>query len=327
MFYLITNILLAEVRLGIAFYFLGRFILQYREEGLEKKDFMPLVVSLSFSCYFIAQIFFILREFTIDFNFSTDTPESLLFLKLGSYTNALGNWAFLIILDKRALHGRDKYLVSIIYLCLINIMVSFDDPGLLGIISLIGNLLLLPFVIIYLYVGLKIKGVVRKKAFYIFTGVILISLGFAIPSPNFLGGDILRSGILSIIKSIGYIFCFLGFKIPIPEDETIEESSESLIKMLGLDLNRSNLISEEEISISKEKKICLVCKGKLSRLNIYLCPECDTFYCEKCINILTKLENACWVCKTAFDETKPQKLFKVAEDNLKDTLEMHKSQK
>jgi len=69
-------------------------------------------------------------------------------------------------------------------------------------------------------------------------------------------------------------------------------------------------VTEEEVSISKEKKICLVCKGKVLRNNIYLCPECSTFYCLKCSEALSNLENACWVCETPFDESKPVKPFK-----------------
>ena len=67
-------------------------------------------------------------------------------------------------------------------------------------------------------------------------------------------------------------------------------------------------VTEEEVSISKEKKICLVCKGKLARYNIFLCPECNTFYCSKCAHALSDLENACWVCEVPFDESKPVRL-------------------
>lgn len=300
---------MAEVCLGIAFYFLRKFLLQYKEKGL-KKDNLSLVINLMFICYFIAQIYYVQREFMIDFDFTTDTPESLIFLRIGTYVNDFGNWAFLIILDKRVLKGKDKYLIIIAYFILIITTFFINDSDLLGIITVIGNLIILPFIFFYLYAGFKIKGVVRKKAIYIFTGVIIIFLAFILPTKYFLGETILLKGVWNIFKNIGYIFCFLGFKIPIPEDTELGESSEVIIKMLGLNLNRPSFISEEEISISKEKKICLVCKGKLSRYNIYLCPKCDTFYCEKCANTLAKLENACWYCNMAFDPLRPQTIKK-----------------
>jgi hypothetical protein len=77
--------------------------------------------------------------------------------------------------------------------------------------------------------------------------------------------------------------------------------SDDLLKIF----TRSKAITEEEVSIAKKTRTCLVCKGKLVG-PIYLCPDCSTFYCKKCSSILSTLENACWVCDTAFDESQPK---------------------
>jgi len=79
---------------------------------------------------------------------------------------------------------------------------------------------------------------------------------------------------------------------------------------------RPKKVTEEEVSVSKEKKICLVCKGNVFRNNIYLCPECNTFYCSKCSEALSNLENACWVCETPFDESKPVRLPEKKEEEM-----------
>ena len=71
---------------------------------------------------------------------------------------------------------------------------------------------------------------------------------------------------------------------------------------------RAQKITEEEVSISKEKRVCLVCKVKLER-SMYICPDCQTFYCNKCSNALIGLENACWYCNAPFDELKPSRPF------------------
>ena len=42
----------------------------------------------------------------------------------------------------------------------------------------------------------------------------------------------------------------------------------------------------------------------------YVCPDCKSFYCEKCYNALVGLENACWACDNTLDESKPVKLVK-----------------
>ena len=76
-------------------------------------------------------------------------------------------------------------------------------------------------------------------------------------------------------------------------------------------------LTEEEITFYREEKICLVCKDKTSRF-IYICPTCEAIYCVKCSTALSSLENACWVCNTAFDESKPVKPFKIEEKKKKD---------
>jgi len=59
----------------------------------------------------------------------------------------------------------------------------------------------------------------------------------------------------------------------------------------------------------------LVCKEKLKR-QIYICPECGTFYCSKCSDALNELENMCWVCETPFDDSKPVRLIEKKEDDI-----------
>jgi len=70
-----------------------------------------------------------------------------------------------------------------------------------------------------------------------------------------------------------------------------------IVKMLGLDYKRPTRITEEEISVAKEKNICLVCKSELSRSS-YICPDCKTFYCLSCSEALSNIENACWTCNS-----------------------------
>ncbi len=76
------------------------------------------------------------------------------------------------------------------------------------------------------------------------------------------------------------------------------------IKYLFRGFTKPKQLTEEEVSVAKETRICLVCKNKLER-HMYICPDCNTFYCRKCSETLSDLENACWVCDTPFDERKP----------------------
>jgi hypothetical protein len=70
---------------------------------------------------------------------------------------------------------------------------------------------------------------------------------------------------------------------------------------------------QDDINFSIEKKRCIVCKSKVSRIN-YLCPKCEVLYCLRCSNTLSKLENRCWVCESPFDE----KIFKEKQEDKSD---------
>ena len=119
---------------------------------------------------------------------------------------------------------------------------------------------------------------------------------------------------------IALVFVYIYYRtIGIIKMEQFSESKEistKEIKEKGLDILgmmvRPQKLTEEEVSISKEKKICLVCKSELMK-KIYICPECKTFYCIKCSDALEDLENACWVCDTPFEDSKPSKPFQKEE--------------
>lgn len=86
---------------------------------------------------------------------------------------------------------------------------------------------------------------------------------------------------------------------------------------------RPEKITEEEVIFHKEKKICLVCKTQVSRV-MYSCPECSALYCIKCSDALSNLENACWVCNTSFNDTKPSRPYeKEKEEELVDKESVH----
>ena len=102
--------------------------------------------------------------------------------------------------------------------------------------------------------------------------------------------------------------------------EQLKESDISLaerIKLAGLDKQMNQLlqkgltltsqVKEETVTIHKDRKICLVCKGYV--LGFMFTCSCDTIYCENCARALTHLENVCWVCNAPIDISKPTKLY------------------
>jgi len=93
---------------------------------------------------------------------------------------------------------------------------------------------------------------------------------------------------------------------------SVPDPSKSQVNFLS-SLTRPQKLTEEEVSISKERKICLVCKNKVGGFN-FICKDCGAFYCENCAKTLIGIENACWVCESPFDETKPVKLPEIKEE-------------
>jgi len=85
-------------------------------------------------------------------------------------------------------------------------------------------------------------------------------------------------------------------------------------QIIGMVQNLTRLkpqVTEEKVTVSKEKKICLVCRGEVLRYT-YIC-ECGVIYCENCARALTNLENVCWVCNAPIDYSKPVKPYKEEE--------------
>ena len=124
---------------------------------------------------------------------------------------------------------------------------------------------------------------------------------------------------LIIVSVFNFILIFIFYKAIImtktPKSYITSIETEVLRPDILSVFTKPQKITEEEVSISKEKKICLVCKNEISREN-YICPECKAFYCMKCAQALANLENACWVCETPFDESKPVRLPEKEEEEI-----------
>jgi len=80
---------------------------------------------------------------------------------------------------------------------------------------------------------------------------------------------------------------------------------------------RPDGFTEEEVTFHLEKKICLVCKGRVAKFN-YICPKCDALYCMNCAQALTNLENVCWVCDSPIDDSKPVEISRKSKDDIEE---------
>ena len=53
--------------------------------------------------------------------------------------------------------------------------------------------------------------------------------------------------------------------------------------------------TESEMDIEKKEVLCVVHRGPIVG-NIYLCPDCMTYYCVKCAKALKEKDESCWSC-------------------------------
>jgi len=81
---------------------------------------------------------------------------------------------------------------------------------------------------------------------------------------------------------------------PMADRMELARLDEKTMKAIQNHLVFTVQVSEEKITVSKERKICLVCRGEVLRFT-YIC-ECGAIYCDNCARALTNLENICWVC-------------------------------
>ncbi len=234
----------------------------------------------------------------------------------------LGFGLLFVLIHRRVVKGRDKYALVIMYFGILFMnIITFLTP-LVQTFGLFLNLIALFIPLAYIYTTIKSRGRTRKKASYVSLGMVIYAIANAL-SFDFIREIVQNSNLLDVfsylaiiflIMALGCCFLFIGFKMKITtEDLIILGEEESLIRAVGLDLSKRREITEEEVSISKEKKICVVCKGKAIGYNIFICPNCDTVYCQKCVQTLSNLENTCWACNVPLDPSKPFKLYQEEE--------------
>ncbi len=102
---------------------------------------------------------------------------------------------------------------------------------------------------------------------------------------------------------------------PMSDRMELARLDEKIVKMIQKRPVLTVQVSEEKIAISKEKKICLVCRGEVFGFS-FAC-KCGANYCENCARALTNLENVCWACDVPIDYSKPVKHFKEEAEHIK----------
>jgi len=78
---------------------------------------------------------------------------------------------------------------------------------------------------------------------------------------------------------------------PMAERLKLARLNDQIEGVLQRSQNLPTQVIDETVIISKETKICLVCRGEVLKFS-YIC-SCGAIYCENCARALTNLENVC----------------------------------
>ncbi len=168
-----------------------------------------------------------------------------------------------------------------------------------------GLVVMLPLVI-------DLKYISHMLWFLSICGIFAITIMFLI--------EIFLIYYVGVANAILYIFILcivIFFEVRIIKDIKSYKAGEAQISgPVILEMFTKPLkITEEDVSVSIEKKICLVCKSKISGLN-YICSDCGTFYCTKCSTALSDLENVYWACNNPIDISKPSTPFETKDESI-----------
>lgn len=319
LFFFITLVALLELYLITSLYCFIKFYLSNKGKTREERDYLFLLVGLCFILLGWSRLIWSIFDIYTDFNLIGLSFEALMIWKIGANFLMLSGFFFFLYISRDILKSQMRRGLSAFFLLLQIIGTLIPELNASIIIMLIGSFALMPFLLFYIYIAIKNKGRLRIKAIFVFFGYLGLSYSNLIITDLFLPimgvmtspQRMIAYGIVFIIKIISLIVLFIGFRMELPED-VIKKTPEKniIIKSLGLNFRRKQEITEEEVTVSREKKICLVCKGKVSEFNVYLCPNCETFYCQTCARALINLENACWACNSPIDKTKPVNIKK-----------------
>ncbi|MHA1916325.1 MAG: hypothetical protein ACW986_06635 [Promethearchaeota archaeon] len=171
----------------------------------------------------------------------------------------------------------------------------------------------------YLYKSFKSKDVIKRKFLLLSVGYFVFIGGVSANALLYYVGIDIHILFTRLLIICSFFFFYGGLKeTPVSKKKEKQQKKdikieESLFRLY----ERPDQITEEEITFHREKKICLVCKGKVSGVN-YICPSCNALYCINCSKELSNLENVCWVCNEPIDEAKPTKPYVKPKDDTTD---------
>jgi hypothetical protein len=126
--------------------------------------------------------------------------------------------------------------------------------------------------LIYLILAIKTSGLMRRVAFLLFLGFLLILVNI-----HTVGHQASGYWYRSVPCLIGFGFVYWGNA-------------------------RFKRVMSATVDFYQTKHECIVHKGEIKG-RVFMCLNCNAFYCIRCKNAIVKAENQCWNCKAVLKKS------------------------
>lgn len=210
--YIVTFLILIGLYFSFSIYFLIKYIKSNRGKTKKEKNNLTLAC-FSLSLFLgVGRVFLMLFDITTNFSSLSWGGEGFLLWAIGMTCSQISFGIFFIIIEKRVMRGRDRYLLVIIYFTIFVIGLILGSITIITISYLFSIFIPLG----YFWVTFKSDGAVRKKAFSVAVGITLIMFASLLVTGYIINAipieNIIIHTLSYIIKSVGAILFFLGLK-------------------------------------------------------------------------------------------------------------------
>lgn len=186
---------------------------------------------------------------------------------------------------------------------MLGIIITYPDFKTMNVMPLFSGSLffLLACVFIFLPLALNVEKLTKTMNYYLFSIIIGGTVSFLAVIINIFSNFNLISKLFTVF-TVFFIIFFYVKTYPLIKAQITYSGNEDILKVFI----KTSRVTEEEVTVSKEKRTCLICKNKLQG-RIFICGSCGAYYCNKCSKALENAENICWVCETPLDGSRPQR--------------------
>ena len=219
--YLITLITLLSMYLVMGLYFIRKYYQKKKVLGAGgKKDNLPLIHGIAIILLGLGRLGLAIFDVTTEFNSANYAASNFWIWKIGSSLQMGALCIFFLLMEKRLMKGRDKYLLAILYIVFWVLGMSMIDIFMATNLVIVATIITTYIPFAYLYVAIISEGEVRKKAMYIFIGFVIFMVAALLTGEMVIDLiaqplGITRIGvhvIAYVIKMICLLFMFMGFK-------------------------------------------------------------------------------------------------------------------